>query len=71
MSDKDKKLIGGIEEMRTKQGFYVYRNERLIIWGSWFGMSRRNELTKNARIRVDIPNALDDIWSIDIKKQIS
>lgn len=71
MSDKDKKLIGGIEEMRTKQGFYVYRNERLIIWGSWFGMSRRNELTKNARIRVDIPNALDDIWSIDIKKQVA
>lgn len=71
MSDKDKKLMGGIEEMRTKQGFYVYRNERLIIWGNWFGMSRRNELTKNARIRVDIPNALDDIWSIDIKKQVA
>lgn len=34
-------------------------------------MSRRNELTKNARIRVDIPNALDDIWSIDIKKQVA
>ena len=27
------------------------------------------ELTKNARIRVDIPNSLDDIWSIDVKKQ--
>lgn len=71
MSNRDKKLIGGIEEMRTKQGFYVYRSERLIIWGSWFGMSRRNELTKNARIRVDIPNALDDIWSIDVKKQVA
>lgn len=71
MTDKDKKLMGGVEEMRTKQGFYVYRNERLIIWGNWFGMSRRNELTKNARIRVDIPNALDDIWSIDIKKQVA
>ena len=71
MSTKDKKLIGGVEEMRTRQGFYVYRNERLIIWGNWFGMTRRNELTKNARIRVDIPNSLDDIWSIDIKKQVA
>lgn len=71
MSSKDKALMGGVEEMRTKQGFYVYRNERLIIWGNWFGMTRRNELTKNARIRVDIPNALDDIWSIDIKKQVA
>ncbi len=71
MDEKDKRLIGGVEEMRSKQGFYVYRNERLIIWGHWFGMSRRHELTKNTRIRVDIPNALDDIWSIDIKKQVA
>lgn len=55
--------------MRAKQGFYIYRNRRLIIWGTWFGMKPRAELTKNARIRVDIPNTLDDIWSIDIKKQ--
>lgn len=71
MTEKDKKLMGGVENMRSRQGFYVYRNERLIIWGNWFGMSRRNELTKNARIRVDIPNALDDIWSIDIRKQVA
>lgn len=69
MSESDKKLIGGIENLRSKQGFYVYRNNRLIIWGTWFGMKQRAELTKNARIRVDIPNTLDDIWGIDIKKQ--
>ena len=69
MTEKDKKLIGGIENLRAKQGFYIYRNNRLIIWGTWFGMKPRAELTKNARIRVDIPNSLDDIWSIDVKKQ--
>ncbi len=69
LSEKDKQLIGGIENLRTKQGFYIYRNKRLIIWGTWFGMKQRAELTKNTRIRVDIPNSLDDIWSIDIKKQ--
>ena len=69
LKEKDKKLIGGIENLRAKQGFYVYRNKRLIIWGTWFGMNKRAELTKNARIRVDIPNSLDDIWAIDIKKQ--
>ena len=68
LSEKDIKKLGGIENMRVKQGFYIYRNKRLIIWGTWFGM-QRTELTKNARIRVDIPNSLDDIWSIDIKKQ--
>ena len=69
LKEKDKQLIGGIENLRVKQGFYIYRNKRLIIWGTWFGMKQRAELTKNARIRVDIPNSLDDIWSIDIKKQ--
>ena len=69
LTEKDKKLIGGVDNLRSKQGFYIYRNNRLIIWGTWFGMKPRAELTKNARIRVDIPNSLDDMWSIDIKKQ--
>ena len=54
--------------MRTRQGYYIYRNNRLIIWGKWFGQPR-SELTKNARVRVDIPNTLDDVWGIDVKKQ--
>lgn len=68
LSAEDKKLSGGIENYRSKQGFYIYRNERLIVWGTWFNR-HRDELTKYARIRVDIPNSLDDIWGIDIKKQ--
>lgn len=68
---EDKKLLGGIENLRARQGFYIYRNRRLIIWGTWFGMKQRAELTKNARVRVDIPNSLDDIWNIDIKKQVA
>lgn len=70
MTKEDKKLVGGMEDYRTKQGFYIYRNERLIIWGTWFGRAR-GELTKHARIKVDIPNTLDDIWCIDIKKQVA
>ena len=31
-------------------------------------MSVRNELTKLARIQVDIPSALDNQWSMDVKK---
>lgn len=68
LTSEDKKLSGGIENYRSKQGFYIYRNERLIVWGTWFGR-HRDELTKYARIKVDIPNTLDEIWGIDIKKQ--
>lgn len=68
LTEEDKRLSGGIENYRSRQGFYIYRNERLIVWGKWFGR-HKDELTKYARIRVDIPNTLDDIWGIDIKKQ--
>ena len=51
------------------QGFYIYREKRLIIHGTWFRMAPQAELTKLARIRIDIPNTLDSHWKIDIKKR--
>lgn len=50
------------------QGFYVYREGRLIIHGTWFRLVAQAELTKLSRVRVDIPNSLDEHWKIDIKK---
>lgn len=54
--------------MRESQGFYVYRNRRLIAHGSWYGLASKSELTKQTRIRVDLPNTLDHLWQLDIKK---
>ncbi len=68
LTQSDLKKVGGKEQLRRDQGFYVYRNRRLIIWGTWFRLERKSELNKLARVRVDIPNTLDSIWSIDIKK---
>ena len=50
------------------RGFYVYRERRLIIHGTWFGLARQMELTKLARVRIDMPNSLDAVWKIDVKK---
>jgi len=50
------------------QGFYVYREKRLIIYGTWFGLAKQAELTKLARVRIDMPNELDAEWKIDVKK---
>ena len=68
LSAEDLKLAGGEEGLRRNQGFYIYRNRRLIIKGTWFRLARAEELTKLARVRVDIPNSLDDLWTLDIKK---
>lgn len=53
----------------AQQGFYVYRNERLLVPGDWLGLGfQKEEHCKLARIRIDLPNSLDDDWNIDVKK---
>lgn len=68
LTDIEKKKAGGAADLRNNQGFYIYRNKRLIIWGTWFRLYRKEELTKLARIQVDIPSELDYMWGVDIKK---
>ncbi len=68
MTASEIKKLGGKEGLRRQQGFYVYRNKRLLIWGTWFHMMRQGDMSKLARVRVDIPNTLDDLWTLDIKK---
>lgn len=64
----DYEVFGGDDGYLQNQGFYVYRNRRLIVKGTWFRLIRKEELSKLVRVRVDIPNTLDHLWRIDIKK---
>lgn len=51
------------------QGFYVYRNRRLLSGGDWLGLNfQQEEHYKLARIRVDLPNHADADWHLDVKK---
>lgn len=57
----------------AQQGFYVYRNERLLVAGGWLGLGNfrawnREEAHRLARIRLDIPNTADAEWKIDVRK---
>jgi hypothetical protein len=57
----------------AQQGFYVYRNGRLLVAGGWLGLGtsrawNREEAHRLARIRVDIPNTADADWKIDVRK---
>lgn len=68
VSAKEYERLAGPEGYLRNQGFYVYRNRRLIIWGSWFRLAKQEELTKLARVRIDIPNNMDHYWGIDVRK---
>lgn len=64
---------GGPEGWTSQQGFYVYRNKRLLLTGGWLGLGQgrawnREEAQRLARIRLDIPNTADADWKIDIRK---
>jgi hypothetical protein len=67
-SRPDYEKFAGVEGYRENQGFYIYRNRRLILKGTWFRLLPRTEITKLLRVRVDIPNTLDHLWQLDVKK---
>jgi Histidine kinase-, DNA gyrase B-, and HSP90-like ATPase len=71
LSPQEIEIAGGREGLRGTQGFYVYRNRRLVIWGTWFRLVPKQESYKLTRIRVDIPNSFDDLWALDIKKSVA
>lgn len=66
----DRALAGGnTKEWTGLQGFYVYRNRRLILYGGWLGLGLGRERHYDlARIRIDIPTSMDDLWQLDVRK---
>ncbi len=68
VSSTEWRRYAGPQGYVPNQGFYLYRNRRLIVHGTWFRLARKLELTKLARVAIDIPNTMDAEWKIDVKK---
>ena len=68
VTPKEWERYAGAAGYIKNQGFYLYREKRLIIHGTWFNLARQSELTKLARVRIDMPNGMDAEWKIDVKK---
>lgn len=67
-NDIEYSKAGGPKGWSRHQGIYLYRNRRLIVYGSWFGLLVKQPVYNLARIRIDIGTDVDDDWQIDIKK---
>ncbi len=61
-------VASGPKNWNQQQGFYFYRNNRLIQAGGWNRIRTIDEHTKLLRIAVDFPGELDEILSINITK---
>ncbi|MFE5430604.1 ATP-binding protein [Peribacillus simplex] len=69
MTKEEYENASGIKGWNAQQGFYVYRNKRMLVSGDWLGLGfQKEEHYKLARIQIDIPNNLDEEWAIDVKK---
>ncbi len=68
LGEREYERLGGEEGFIRNQGFYVYRNDRLIIHGTWFRLAKYGDLSQLVRISVDIPNSMDDMWKITVDK---
>lgn len=74
LSANEAETAAGPAGWSSQQGFYVYRNRRLLVAGGWLRLGdrarawTRDEPHRLARIRVDITNAADVDWKINVLK---
>ncbi len=69
LTDEEHADAGGPLGWNAHQGFYIYRCRRLIVPGTWLNLNlRKEEHFKLARIRVDLPNSVDEDWQLNVMK---
>lgn len=57
--------VGPLQE---RQGFYFYRNRRLVQAGGWNGYRVAENHLNLARVSVDLPERGDDVFRLNVKK---
>lgn len=62
------KAAKGLLHWNDSQGLYIYRNDRLIRYGGWHRIRGKSEHTKYVRVQVDVDDALDEIFELDVQK---
>lgn len=69
LAQKEWDSAAGTHGWNAHQGFYIYRNRRMLVAGDWLGLGfTKEEHYKLARIRIDVSSDSDFHWSLDVKK---
>ncbi len=71
LSQQEYELYATEDGYIKSQGFYLYRENRILIYGTWWGLHKSLDAHKLVRIKIDIPNSIDTYWGIDIKKSMA
>ena len=70
-SNEEYEKAQGYKGWNAHQGVYVYRNRRLLVFGTWFDFLKKEPAFNLARIKLDITADSDYDWKIDIKKSVA
>ena len=69
---KEEKKHGGWvttnRNLMDLEGMYIYRGDRIIYFGGWNGLIKREANLKLARLKVDVGNINDDILHLNVAK---
>lgn len=69
---KEEKKHGGWvtpnRNLMDLEGMYIYRGERVIYFGGWNGLIKKQANLKLARLKVDVGNLNDDILQLNVAK---
>jgi hypothetical protein len=69
LSPAEQEFYGRPDGWLKQQGFYVYRNGRLIRSGGWLNKRAADEHLKLARAAIEFTSAVDDAFEINIAKE--
>lgn len=50
------------------EGLYIYRTDRIILFGGWNGIVKKAPRLQLARLRVEVGNSVDDLLHLNVAK---
>ncbi|WP_150253933.1 ATP-binding protein [Nocardiopsis deserti] len=70
LTSGERKCSSGTGGLLNRQGFYVYRGDRLVVAGDWLGIDgmTRSAGTRLARLALELSSESDTDWEIDVMK---
>jgi Histidine kinase-, DNA gyrase B-, and HSP90-like ATPase len=56
------------KSLMDMEGIYIYREDRLILFGGWNGIIKKMARLQLARLRVDVGNKVDHLFHLNVAK---
>ena len=67
-NSKELNFASGFKGLIGHQGVYLYRKNRLIQFGNWFGLSKVEDKHSLARATLDVDEHMDELFHLNVAK---